>query len=246
MAYPSKPWSDGQIATGIVPGETFVYDATQSVWTHVTKATLDSDYQVDQTARDAEVSAIQGRLDSDSTALQTLRTDLAAEISATDTDVSNLNSRIDADSDRLVSLTARVDTLDLLSDSEAGRVQDNIDKINVAFSMLDSDGIALQQIRTDLEAEISTTNTEISAIQARLDSDETVIQSLQTQIDNLDSSNTVLEADHDSDISSLAIPIISATQPAGKAGQLWVNLNDGRLYYWDTSQETFTEIVAGA
>lgn len=221
MAYPSKPWSDGQIATGIVPGETFVYDASQSVWVHQTKATLDSDYQVDKTA-------------------------IEADITSNTSAIAAANARIDADSDRLTVVSTKVDAIESMSDSETARIQANIASISTAFAMLDSDGSIIQGLRTDLEAEISTTNSEISTIQARLDSDETVIQSLQTQIDNLDSSNTVLEADHDSDISNLAIPIISATQPAGKAGQLWVNLNDGRLYYWDTSQETFTEIVAGA
>ena len=215
-SYPNKPWTNGQTHE-VVPGETFVYDATESVWKHQTKATLDSDYQVDKTALQADISGLDTRL-----------------------------TTAEAD---IVTLEGRVDTLDLLSDSEAGRVQENIDKINTAFAMLDSDSLNLQALRTDLDAEIAATNADVTAITARLDSDEAVVQSLQTQVDTLNLDNIVIEADHDSDVAridanvaALAIPVVSAVQPAGKTGQLWVNTNDGKLYYWNDS-DTFVSIV---
>ena len=77
---------------------------------------------------------------------------------------------------------------------------------------------------------------------ARLDSDESVIQSLQTQVDSLNTQSGVLEVDHDSDIDALPMPVVSATQPAGKTGQLWINTTDGKLYYWNDS-DTFISIV---
>ena len=214
--YPNKPWSDGQTFE-VVPGETFVYDATQAVWTHQTKATLDSDFQVDKAV---------------------LQSDISSNTSA----IADVNARVDADSDRLTVVSAKVDALELMSDSETARIQSNIENINTAFAMLDSDGVNLQAIRTDLDAEITATNGDVTALTARLDSDETVIQSLQTQIDSLDTQSGVLEVDHDSDIGALAIPVVSATQPAGKTGQLWINTTDGKLYYWNDS-DTFVSIV---
>jgi hypothetical protein len=221
--YPSKPWTDGQTYE-VVPGETFIYDATQGVWKHLTKATLDSDYQADKVVIETNI-----------TALETRTTAVEAEI------VSGFAM--------LNALESRVDTVELLSDSEAGRVQENIDKINTAFAMLDSDSLNLQALRTDLDAEIAATNADVSAINARLDSDETALQSLQTQVDALVVQDGVTEADHDSDvsvinttISDLAMPIISGTQPDGKDGQLWINTNDGKLYYWN-GVDAFVTIV---
>jgi chromosome segregation ATPase len=194
------------------------------VWKHLTKATLDSDYQADKVVIETNI-----------TALETRTTAVEAEI------VSGFAM--------LNALESRVDTVELLSDSEAGRVQENIDKINTAFAMLDSDSINLQQIKTDLQTEIAATNADVSAINARLDSDETALQSLQTQVDALVVQDGVTEADHDSDvsvinttISDLAMPIISGTQPDGKDGQLWINTNDGKLYYWN-GVDAFVTIV---
>ena len=214
--YPNKPWTDGQTHE-VVPGETFVYDATQSVWIHQTKATLDSDFQVDKAA---------------------LQSDITSNTSA----IADVNARVDADSDRLTIVSAKVDALELMSDSETARIQSNIEDINTAFAMLDSDGINLQALRTDLDAEITATNSDVTTLSARLDSDEVVIQDLQTQVDALSSQSSVLEVDHDSDITALSIPVVSSTQPAGKTGQLWINTNDGRLYYWNDS-DSFVSIV---
>ena len=223
--YPSKPWSDGQTYE-VVPGETFIYNASQSVWEHVTKATLDSDYQVDKTAIEADI------------------TTNASGLTA-------VNARVDVDSDALVAIDTRVTTAESnitlltgMSDSETARIQQNITDIETAYARLDSDSSIIQGLRTDLEAEITATNSDVTAITARLDSDETVLQSLQTQVDALDVASGVTTADHDSDITALAMPVISATQPTGKAGLLWVNLNDGKMYYWNVAQEVFTEIVA--
>ena len=214
--YPNKPWSDGQTFE-VVPGETFVYDATQAVWTHQTKATLDSDFQVDKAV---------------------LQSDISSNTSA----IADVNARVDADSDRLTVVSAKVDALELMSDSETARIQSNIENINTAFAMLDSDGVNLQALRTDLDAEIAATNGDVTALTARLDSDETKIQDLQTQIDSIDTTPGMSEADHDSDIGALAIPVVSPTQPAGKTGQLWINTTDGKLYYWNDS-DTFVSIV---
>lgn len=216
--YPNKPWSDGQTYE-VVPGETFVYDASQSVWKHQTKATLDSDYQVDKAA-------------------------IEADISSNASDVSAIDTRVTSAEGNITTLQSQVSALNTMSDSETARIQQNISDIQNAYSMLDSDGAIIQGLRTDLEAEITATNADVSAITARLDSDETVLQSLQTQIDALDSVGGISGADHDSDIDALAMPVISATQPTGKAGLLWINLNDGKIYYWNTAQEVFTEIVA--
>ena len=224
-SYPSKPWSDGQTYE-VVPGEVFVYNATQSVWQHQTKATLDSDYQVDKTAIEADI------------------TTNASDISTLQTRATAIEADIDSEHVLIKALEARVDTVELLSDSEAGRVQSNIDKINTAFAMLDSDSLNIQQIRTDLDAEVAATNADVTAITARLDSDEVALQSLQTQVDALVVQDGVTLADHDSDITALPMPVISATQPTGKEGLLWVNLNDGKMYYWNTTAEVFTSIVA--
>lgn len=187
MAYPSKPWTNGQIATGIVQGETYIYDASQGTWVHQTKATIDSDYQVDKAAT-------------------------ASSISAIDTRLTTAEGEIDT-------LQATVNALAGMSDSETARIQQNITDITTAYAMLDSDG--------------------------------TVVQSLQTQIDGLTTS-----VDHDSDITALntsiaavqsnvdaiVTAVVSATQPTGVTGQLWVNLNDGKLYYWNDS-DAFVSIV---
>lgn len=238
MAYPSKPWSDGQIATDIVPGETFVYNASQSIWEHQTKGTIDSDYQADKIVIESNITAVEGR----ATALEARATTL-------ETRANNDSDRTTAVESRTTTLEERVDALDLLSDSEAERVQRNIDDINIAMSMLDSDGVALQAIRTDFEAadatlqsNIDAANGDVTALRADLDSDVSALNASITANADLDA---VTKADHDSDISNLSIPVVSTTQPAGKAGVLWVNLNDGRLYYWDTVSEVFTEIVTG-
>ena len=234
--YPNKPWSDGQTFE-VVPGETFVYDASQSVWTHVTKATLDSDYQVDKAV---------------------LQSDISGNTSA----IATANTRIDVDSDALVAVDTRLTTaegdistlqsqvsaLDAMSDSETARIQQNIADINTAFAMLDSDGINLQALRTDLDAEITATNNDVTALTARLDSDETVIQDLQTQIDGLGTGNlTDITARLDSDETvlqsiSVRMPVVSATTPVGASGVLWINTTDGKLYYWNDS-DTFVSIV---
>ena len=191
--YPNKPWSDGQTYE-VVPGETFIYNASQSVWEHVTKATLDSDFQVDKAALEADISSN------------------TSDISTNTSAISALDTRVTANEGDITTLQAQVSALDAMSDSDALRIQQNLSDIQNAYSMLDSDGSA--------------------------------IQSLQTQIDALNTDNLVIETDHDSDITALAMPVISATQPTGKAGLLWVNLNDGKMYYWNVAQEVFTEIVA--
>ena len=115
--------------------------------------------------------------------------------------------------------------------------------------MLDSDSINIQALRKDLDAEITLVNNAYAVLTARHDSDSIIIQDLQTQVDALSLDNIVIEADHDSDVAridadvvALAIPVVSAAQPTGKTGQLWVNTNDGKLYYWNDS-DTFVSIV---
>lgn len=228
--YPSKPWTNGQTYE-VVPGETYIYDATQSVWKHVTKATLDSDYQVDKAATDATLSSHTSTLSTHTSQISQIQSIMVSH-----------KQQMNADSDRLVTLTSRVSTIELLSDSEAGRVEQQIARINTAFSMLDSDGLNMQSIKTALDAEIAATNNDVSS----LDSD---ILSLQSQINTLNTNVGVTNADHDSDIgvvnatiSALAIPIVSATQPTGKAGQLWINTNDNKLYFWN-GVDTFVTIA---
>ena len=237
--YPNKPWSDGQTFE-VVPGETFVYDATQGVWTHQTKATLDSDYQVDKAV---------------------IQSDISANTSA----IAAANTRIDVDSDALVAVDARLVTaegdistlqaqvtlLDGMSDSDAARIQQNIADINTAFAMLDSDGLNLQALRTDLDAEIAATNADVTTLTARLDSDETVVQSLRTDLDAeiaaTDAEVSTINARLDSDETaiqaiSIRMPVVSATAPVGASGVLWINTTDGKLYYWNDS-DAFVSIV---
>lgn len=246
--YPSKPWTNGQQAQ-LVPGETYEYDAANAVWEHLTKATLDADYQADKTiiegditTNSSDISILQG----DVTTAQGDITTLQSDVTTAQGDIVTLQSDVIINQTDIITLQGQVSALDAMSDSETLRIQENISSINNAFALLDSDSLQLQALRTDLDAEIAATNADIIAVQARLDSDTAKLQALQTQVDSLDLDGSVLEADHDSDIGALSIPIVGATQPAGKAGQLWVNTNDGKLYYWDTTVEVFTEIVAGA
>ena len=197
-SYPSKPWSDGQTYE-VVPGETFIYNASQSVWEHVTKATLDSDYQVDKTVIESNINTNSSAIGS----LETRMLTVEGEIDTLQSDVALLSG---------------------MSDSETARIQQNISDIETAYQRLDSDSTIIQGLRTDLETEIAATNADVSSIITRLDSDETVVQDIQTQVN------------------ALAIPVISASQPTGKTGQLWVNTNDGKLYYWNDS-DTFVSIV---
>lgn len=197
-SYPNKPWSDGQTHE-VVPGETFIYNASQSVWEHVTKATLDSDYQVDKTVIETNINTNTSAIGS----LETRMLTVEGEIDTLQSDVALLSG---------------------MSDSETARLQQNISDIETAYQRLDSDSTIIQGLRTDLETEIAATNADVSSIITRLDSDETVVQDIQTQVN------------------ALAIPVISASQPTGKTGQLWVNTNDGKLYYWNDS-DTFVSIV---
>lgn len=209
MGYPSKPWTNGQTAE-IVPGELFQYDASQSVWIHLTKATLDSDYQVDKSAIESDISSLQS-----TTATNT-------------SDISSLDTRVTAAESDITTLQSQVVSLGLLTDSDAARITANVNAINTAYSMLDSDSINIQSLRTDLQAEINATNSEISSIQSDVSTAQSDIVSNTNAINNL------------------AMPVVSSTQPTGQAGLLWVNLNDGKLYYWDATQEVFTEVVSGA
>ena len=219
MNYPSKPWTNGQ-TTELVPGETYEYDSVNAVWNHVTKATLDSDYQVDKTV-------IEGNISTNSSDISTLQ----GEMSAAQSDISTLQSQ--------------VTLLDSMSDSDAARIETNISRINAAYSMMDSDAIDIAQLKVDLEAEIAATNSDVTSIEGDITTLQSDVSTLQSTIES--------SANHDSDIavvesavSNLAMPVISSSQPTGKAGLLWVNLNDGKLYYWDASQEVFTEVVSGA
>lgn len=230
-SYPSKPWSDGQTHE-VVPGETFVYDASQGIWTHVTKATLDSDFQVDKAVLETDITAVENR----ATALEGRAT--------------TLEGRADNDSDRatvieadLAALGSRVDTIELLSDSEASRVQANIDTINVAMSMLDSDGVALQAIRTDFEAADAALQISVDAHTTKFDVDSDRMTAIEASIVANDNLDAVTVANHDSDLANLPMPVISVTPPAGVTGQLWVNMTDGKLYYWNDS-DAFISIVS--
>lgn len=196
--YPAKPWTNGQ-QYEIVPGETFEYDAVNATWVHLTKATLDSDFQVDKAALLAADSALDTRLTTAEGSISTLQSDVTT-------------------------LQGNISTLTGMSDSETARIQQNIADINNAYAMLDSDGLNIQALRTDLNAEIAATNSEVSSLQ----SDMATAQSDITSNTNA--------------INALAIPVISATQPVGATGQLWINTNDGKLYYWNDS-DAFVSIV---
>ena len=221
--YPNKPWSDGQTFE-VVPGETFVYDATQGVWTHVTKATLDSDFQVEKAA-------------------------LEASISANTSDISGLDTRLTTAEGDISTLQSQVSLLDSMSDSDAARIQQNILDINAAFAMLDSDGINLQAIRTDFEAADAALQVTVDEHTAKLASDSDRMTAIEDSIAANSALDAVTNADHDSDVSAINAtieaqphPIVAATAPTGKSGQLWINTTDGRLYYWNDS-DAFVSIV---
>ena len=235
MGYPAKPWTNGMVATEIVAGETYIYNASQSAWVHQTKATLDSDYQVDKTAINSTLSSHTSQISQIQSILITHKQDH------------------NADSDALVALTARVNTLDLLSDSEAGRVQSAIDTINTALSMLDSDGIALQSIKTQADSNSSNITTIMGVIDnviaPKLQADSDRMTAIEASIASNSALDAVTNSDHDSDIavvnatiSALSMPVVSASQPTGKDGLLWVNTNDGKLYYWN-GVDAFVSIV---
>lgn len=232
--YPSKPWTNGQTYE-VVPGETYIYDATQGVWKHVTKATLDSDYQVDKAVTDATLSSHTSQISQIQGVLVTHK------------------QQMNADSDALVALTARVDTLDLLSDSEAGRVQSAIDTINTALTMLDSDGVALQSIKTQADSNSSNIASIMgvidNVISPKLAADSDRMTAIEASIAANGALDAVSKNEHDSDvgvvnstIDALPIPVVSASQPTGKAGQLWINTNDNKLYFWN-GVDAFVAIV---
>lgn len=233
-------------------------------------ARLDSDeiaIQATKTTLSSEVSRLDARLDSDSIVIQRLRYDLSILDSNLDSDVADIKAlRRDADSDsaalQLLSGEAKANAASIqttlaMLDSDGTVLQSlrtDLDaeiattgsEINTINARLDSDEAAIQAVRTDLTAQITT-------VQSRLDSDSAVLQSLQGQVDALNLGNVVLENDHDSDVAAinatvdaLPLPVISATQPTGQAGLIWISLTDGRLYYWHATDEAWTEIVTGA
>ena len=212
MNFPNKPWTNGQIHE-LVPGESYEYDSVNAVWNHLTKATLDSDYQADKIV-------FEGNISTNSADIATLQ----GEMSTAQSDISALQSD--------------VTLLSNMSDSDRVTIESNIASINAAVANLDSDTVMLQSISINVE----NAQSDITALQARADSDEAKIQSLQTQIDAVNTEAGVLETDHDSDIAALPLPVISASQPTGKPGLLWINLNDGNLYFWNVAEQTFVEI----
>ena len=236
-SYPTKPWTNGQIYQ-VVPGENFQYDATDNVWVHLTNAVIDSDYQVEKTVietnvsnNSSDISTLQSRADSDELKIQSIGTLILEVESSINGDISDIQSRLDSDETSIQTLKSTVAALGVISDSDALTIQSNVAAINAAYAMLDSDSINIQQLRTDLdvaESAVSTLQTNVTNLQNRADSDETAVQTLRTDFD------------------ALAAPVISSSQPTGKANLLWVNLNNGRLYYWNTSGEVWTEIVTGA
>jgi len=233
MTYPAKPWTNGMIATEIVPGQTYIYNALNSTWVHQTKATLDSDYQVDKATTDATLTSHTSTLSAHATQISQIQGILVTHKQAHN-----------ADSDALVALTARVDTLDLLSDSEAGRVQSAIDTINTALTMLDSDGVALQSIKTQADSNSSNIAAIMGVvdnyISPKLAADSDRMSAIEASIVANNALDAVSKNEHDSDvgvinatITTLPIPVVSASQPTGKTGQLWINTNDNKLYFWN-------------
>ena len=112
----------------------------------------------------------------------------ALEISA-DSDVIDIKKlRREADSD-----TIAIQALSTTATSQAAT-------ITTILGMLDSDGVNLQALRTDLEAEIAATNVDVNALTARLDSDSAQLQNLQTQIGDITGDDLVrIRARLDSD-----------------------------------------------
>lgn len=184
----------------------------------VLRSDIDSDSAAIQAAKTDLAtfkSATIGKLDSDSTKIQSLGTQVEVIHTRLDSDHDLMKSKISsgllnlADSDLLTfQLDQKVAGLIARLDSDS-IVQQTI-KTQV-FPRLDSDEAKLQAIKSELDAEITATNTDITAIKGRLDSDSSKIESLGTAIaaetTARESAVTGIRADLDSD--SAAIQVLS-------------------------------------
>ena len=180
-------------------------------------AALDSDYALNNekhavqealiTANTNQIDTANARIDVDSdrlVAVDARVTTNEGDIAALDIRVADLEANADSDVIDISRLRREADSDTLVIQTlgtQAAATEAEITKIKAD---LDSDGVNLQALRTDLEAEIAATDADVTALTARLDSDETVIQDLQTQIDAIGSGNLAeISARLDSDSTAI-------------------------------------------
>tara|TARA_R110002153_G_scaffold29711_4_gene91131 strand:+ start:2795 stop:4225 length:1431 start_codon:yes stop_codon:yes gene_type:complete len=159
----------------------------------------------------SDISGLRSDIDSESAAVQSAKSDLASfktatigkldsdstKIQSIGTQVEVIHTRLDSDHDlmkaKIASGLLNLADSELLTfqlDQKVAALIGRLDSDSIVqqtirtqvFPRLDSDEAKLQTIRTNLQAEITATNTEVSAIVGRLDSDEGKLQSLNTAI----------------------------------------------------------------
>ena len=81
MNFPSKPWTNGQIAE-LISGSTFEYNSTKGAWLLVTSS-VESSIIADN---DSDFAYFNGKI-----------VTIDGQIAAIETDISNLEARIDSD-----------------------------------------------------------------------------------------------------------------------------------------------------
>jgi len=195
----------------------------------------------------SSLTVLRSDIDSDSAAIQAAKTDLASFKSATivklDSDSTKIQSlggqvevihtRLDSDHDLMKSKIssgllnlADSDLLTFQLDQKVAGLIARLDSDSIVqqtiktqvFPRLDSDEAKLQEIKSELQAEITATNTDISLIKGRLDSDSTKLESLNSAIEaeattrasaisTINTTITGVRADLDSD--SGAIQVLS-------------------------------------
>ena len=210
----------------LVNGKVSIIDAAISALQNVDNtilARLDSDSTIIQDLQtqlnalgEGSLADIIARANADSDALAAVDARLATAEGEIDTLQGQMSAVLTDASDN----AAQIAALYLEADSDATRIADTADQViangqSIAgiLADLDSDGVHIQQLRIDLEAEIAATNVDLAGITARLDSDEIIIQDLQTQLDALGDGNLGdILADHDSDFLVLAARATTAEQ----------------------------------
>lgn len=200
-------------------------------------------------AIDARLATAEGEIDTLQTQMTTVLTN------ASDNAAAIANLRLEADSD-----------VDLIQ-ANAAIAAAQASTITEILTMLDSDGVNIQAIRTDYEAADA-------AINARLDSDSIRIQSLQTQIDAIGTGSLAsIISDHDSDTgvtnAAIAALQISVTNndsdiaknasdiiDAGKtykqtsaptspnANDMWFDTSNNSLFAWDATNSVWVQVIS--
>lgn len=126
----------------------------------------------------ADTAALRADLDSDSGAIQALRTDLTTA----EGNITTAQNRADAAHTRLDSdhalFQAKI-SAGLVNLADSDLIVSQLEaKISTIITDMDSDSTIIQALRTDLDAEIAATNTDVTELKARLDSDTAAISAV--------------------------------------------------------------------